>query len=162
MMAQAVLSARTDVARFWSQHESGGATKHSYLILLGIKALDTPGLLRRIERGLSYKAWERFSRNTELSKADLMSLVQIPPRTLTRRKEKGRLEPDESDRLVRATRVFAKAILLFEGDATRARRWFTSSQLALGGARPIDYAVSDVGAREVEALIGRLEHGIPS
>ena len=161
-MTQTASSARPDVTRFWSQHETGGTTKHSYVILLGMKALDTADLLRRIEQGLSYKVWERFLRNTELSKADLVSLVQIPPRTLTRRKERGRLDPDESDRLVRATRVFANAILLFEGDVTKARRWFTSSHVALGGARPIDYAASGVGAREVESLIGRLEHGIPS
>lgn len=152
----------TDVRRFWSRHVAGQAGKHAYLILLGLKAMDSAGLLRRIEAGLPYRSWEAFLRNSELGRAELIDLVRIPPRTLTRRKERGRLEPDESDRLARAARVFGGAILLFEGDAQGARRWFTSPQIALGGARPIDYAASDVGAREVEALIGRLEHGIPA
>jgi putative toxin-antitoxin system antitoxin component (TIGR02293 family) len=74
----------------------------------------------------------------------------------------GRLQPDESDRLVRAARIFAQAVGLFEGDEEAARRWLTSPQPALGGSTPWDYAATEIGAREVENLIGRLEHGIPS
>jgi putative toxin-antitoxin system antitoxin component (TIGR02293 family) len=51
---------------------------------------------------------------------------------------------------------------LFEGDANAARQWLTAPQPALGGSTPGDYAATELGAREVENLIGRLEHGIPS
>jgi putative toxin-antitoxin system antitoxin component (TIGR02293 family) len=72
------------------------------------------------------------------------------------------LRPDESDRLVRAARVFSQAVGLFEGDGNAARQWLTVPQPALGGSTPWEYAATDLGAREVEGLIGRLEHGIPS
>lgn len=87
----------------------------------------------------------------------LAELAQIPPRTLARRKEEGRLDPDESDRLLRASRVFGRALALFEGDVDAARTWLSAEQPALGGMAPLELATTDVGAREVENLIGRLE-----
>jgi uncharacterized protein (DUF2384 family) len=51
---------------------------------------------------------------------------------------------------------------LFEGDGDAARSWLTARQPALGGMAPLEFAGTDVGAGEVESLIGRLEHGIPS
>jgi len=139
-----------------------GLSRNYYLLLLGLKAAETPELLRRIKVGLGYSSWESFIRNTDLRKEDAVDLVQISPRTLSRRKEEGRLHPDESDRLIRAARIFALTSELFDGDVDSARQWLTTAQPALGGSTPIEYAASEVGAREVEALIGRLEHGIPS
>jgi putative toxin-antitoxin system antitoxin component (TIGR02293 family) len=103
---------------------------------------------------------ERFRRNTSLPVELILALVDIPRRTLTRRKRTGRLRPGESDRLVRAARVFGRALQLFEGDRDAALEWLTSSQRALGGAVPIDLVTREVGARDVEQLIGRLEYGV--
>ena len=58
------------------------------------------------------------------------------------------------------SRVFARAIELFEGDDRAARRWLSAPQRALGGAVPLTLAKTEVGAREVERLVGRLEHGV--
>ena len=79
---------------------------------------------------------------------------------MTRRKRDGRFLPDESDRLLRASRLFGKTLELFETDRDTATEWLTTAQPALGGAVPIDLAKSEVGAREVERLLGRLEHGV--
>ena len=57
-------------------------------------------------------------------------------------------------------RVFGKALELFEGDARAAERWLSSPRRALGGATPLELARTEDGAGEVEALIGRLEHGV--
>ena len=137
-------------------------SRNSYILLLGLEVRQIPELLERIKKGLGYNSWESFIRNTDLRKEDAVNLVQISPRTLSRRKEEGRLHPDESDRLTRAARIFALTSELFDGDIDSARKWLTASQPALGGSTPIEYASTDVGAREVESLIGRLEHGIPS
>ena len=82
-------------------------------------------------------------------------------RTLARRKEAGRLEPSESDRVARISRVFARAIDLFDGNVDSARAWLTQPSNALGDRTPLEFARTDAGAIEVEHLIGRLEHGIP-
>ena len=89
-----------------------------------------------------------------------MAFVNIPRRTLTRRKREGVFAPDESDRLLRAARVFGRTLELFDGDRDRALDWLTTPQPGLGGAIPLQMARTDVGAREVERLVGRLEQGV--
>jgi len=49
---------------------------------------------------------------------------------------------------------------LFEGDVAAVHRWLTRPNRALGYVPPLSYAKTEVGAREVEDLIMRLEHGI--
>lgn len=149
------------VAEFRQRYRSGRrGGQHLHLTLLGLEPVDTVRLLKQLQAGLKYRALEQFQINADLSTEQVADLVQIRPRTLSRRKEQGRLMPDESDRLVRASRVFGRALELFEGDAPSARRWLLSPQLALGGAAPLTIARTDAGAREVEDLVGRLEHGV--
>ena len=81
--------------------------------------------------------------------------------TFHRRKAEGRLTSDESDKVVRFARLIGKAIEVF-GNDDDARRWLSSPQFGLGGAVPLDYAETEVGAREVEDLLGRIEFGVYS
>jgi len=151
----------SDLSRFWGEIESGGwGADHPYLLLLGLDPVDTPRLVERVEEGFSFRELEHLRQNMGLSREEMAELVQIRPRTLDRRKKEGRLHPDESDRLLRASRVFGRAIALFEGNAEGALRWLSSPQGALGGALPLEMARTEIGAREVEGLIGRLEHGV--
>jgi putative toxin-antitoxin system antitoxin component (TIGR02293 family) len=90
----------------------------------------------------------------------LGAIVGIPERTLARRRVSRRLTPDESERLLRISAVFEDAVNLFEGDVAGAVTWLTTSRKALGDRSPLEYARTETGAREVENLIGRLEHGI--
>jgi len=133
---------------------------HPYVHYLGLRSFKTSVLLERINEGLSYAAFERLQKHFAVSAQELGRAVLISNRTLNRRKKEGRLEPDESDRLVRLSRIFGLVLQLFEGDDDSARDWLASKQIGLGGARPMDLVSSEVGAREVEALIGRLEHGV--
>jgi putative toxin-antitoxin system antitoxin component (TIGR02293 family) len=149
-----------DVGRFREFLARGGPGAHAYVVLLGLDTFDAPHLMRAVKNGFPYRTLERFQRNTGLPLDLLIELVDIPRRTLARRKRDGRLGRDESDRLLRASRVFARALALFEGDRDAATEWLTARQPALGGAVPIALAKTDLGAREVEALAGRLEHGV--
>ena len=119
-------------------------------------------IYQQVRRGLSYSAFQHLQRNLALPTRTVAELADIPSRTLARRREDGRLDPDESDRLVRVSRVYGRALELFEGDAAQALRWLSSPQPALGGTVPFELAKTDVGAREVDHLVGRLEHGIPA
>ena len=133
-----------------------------YVALLGIKANSTLDILKRMEAGFSFRSFEKFQRTVALPLGELARLIQVKPRTLTRRKAEGRFQPDESDRLLRASRLFQMAVDLFEGDIAAARIWVASSKKALGGKTPLEFARTEVGAREVENLIGRLEYGVYS
>ncbi len=89
-------------------------------------------------------------------------LIQVEPRTLTRRKAEGRFQPDQTDRLLRASRLFQMAVDMFEGDISADRIWAVSSKKALGGKTPLEFARTEVGAREVKNPIGHLEYGVYS
>jgi putative toxin-antitoxin system antitoxin component (TIGR02293 family) len=133
---------------------------YAYLALLGLRIFALTDLLRAIERGLPFQAFERLQRHVGLEIEQIAALIHIPRRTLTRRREQGRFLPEESDRLVTAARLLGKALDLFEGDADATRRWLQSRHKALGGAVALDVAKTEVGAREVETLIDQLEQGI--
>jgi putative toxin-antitoxin system antitoxin component (TIGR02293 family) len=156
-----VEKATADVEAFRERISSGKrGGDHVYVLLLGMKKFETDELLKQVEKGFPFRVMERLGRNLDLSMKDLAELAQIRLRTLHRRKEEGRLQPDESDRLLRVSRVFARAIELFEGDARAARHWLSAPQRALGGATPLSLAKTELGALEVQRLIGRLEHGV--
>ncbi|MEO7964749.1 MAG: antitoxin Xre/MbcA/ParS toxin-binding domain-containing protein [Gemmatimonadaceae bacterium] len=151
-----------DVAELWKRVREGHRDGHYYVALFGLRKYDPLHLFDQIQHGLTYAAFVRFQRNSTLPQQVLARAVDIPERTLARRKESGRFEPGESDRLVRISRIVARAIELFEGNADDARQWLTNPARALGGRTPIELASTDVGVIEVDNVIGRLEHGIPT
>ena len=153
---------RSDLAEIRSRIRLGRRQGHFYAALLGLRTYEPLQLFEQVRKGLRYSAFVRFQRNTNLSMKALSELTQIRSRTLTRRKATGKLDPQESDRLLRASRLFGRALELFEGDDEAARDWLLSEQPALGGFAPLELAKSEIGAQEVESLIGRLEYGIPS
>jgi putative toxin-antitoxin system antitoxin component (TIGR02293 family) len=89
------------------------------------------------------------------------SKLSLSKATLHRRKAGARLGPAESERDVRFARLMGKAVEVMECEEN-AHQWLTSPQLGLGGATPLDYARTEVGAREVEDLLGRIEYGVYS
>ena len=133
---------------------------HAYTVLLGLDYFDLPSVLKAVEKGFSWKCFERFVRNIALPAETIAEIIGIPKRTLARRKVEGRLKPDESDHLLRLARVFAKSLHLFAGDAEAARLWLTDLNMALGNIAPLEYARTEIGANEVENLVGRIQHGV--
>lgn len=96
-----------------------------------------------------------------LTPDELYDLV-IPRRTFARRQEEREsLTPNESDRLVRVVRVIVRAIEIL-GDSEKAHSWLRRSNKALGGKQPISLLASDLGARLVEQILGRIEYGVYS
>jgi len=151
-----------DLTIFQSALRAGRLGPYAYVALLGLRQYDPLTIDAHVRKGFAYSAFERFAKNVELPAVRLAELTGIPARTLARRKEEGRLAPEESDRLARVSRLFARALELFEGDTVGARDWLSRPQSALGQRIPIELAATDIGAQEVERLVGRLEYGIPT
>ena len=126
---------------------------------VGIPVADLHDLIGRVEAGLPYRAIEKLHKASGLPVTAITDLLNIPQRTLARRRSTGKLSPDESERLLRIATIFEKALDLFEGDVASARGWLLTPKKALAGQTPFHFARTELGAREVEALIGRLEHG---
>jgi putative toxin-antitoxin system antitoxin component (TIGR02293 family) len=116
--------------------------------------------IREIERGLPYRRVEKLTSELDETDSKIAHLVQIAPRTLARRKQEGTLKPDESERVDRIERIYHLATELFEGDKVQAVNWLKQPNRGLANRPPLDFARTEIGAREVENLIGRLEHGV--
>lgn len=126
---------------------------------LGLRVKNPADVISRVERGFSMAAMERLRRRLGLTVDEVADVVGASSRTLARRKEAGRLDAAESDRLYRLARLYERAVNVFETE-DEARRWFHLQQWALGGSTPLDYARTDPGAREVEALLDRIDYGV--
>jgi putative toxin-antitoxin system antitoxin component (TIGR02293 family) len=118
-------------------------------------------LIKMIQAGLPARELKDLQTNLDVPMEKLVPMLGISKATLHRRMAGGRLGPAESDRVVRLARLMDKAVAVMES-VESARRWLTSPQFGLGGAVPLDYAGTEVGAREVEDLLGRIEDGVYS
>lgn len=127
------------------------------------KRKTTVGVLathRNIQTGFAFRDLEAFQQESQLPIDAIQRVLSLPPRTFQRRKSEGRLKAVESDRLWRLVRLFGLAKELFEGDTTAASEWFQNPVEGLGRRTPLEMSETEAGAREVENLIGRLEHGV--
>lgn len=114
----------------------------------------------RIRSGLPAASAMAFKEALGLTNEQLAAVLGVSPRTLARLDPaRSQLDAVSGDRLVRSARLYAIAADVLE-DAPAAAQWLKSPQRALGGAVPLELAQTDVGARAVEALLGRMEHGV--
>jgi putative toxin-antitoxin system antitoxin component (TIGR02293 family) len=129
-------------------------------VSLGLGASTTAELIRRVQRGLSYTSLRKFAGSSGLRVSELAPVLGIPERTLARRRVSGKLAPEESERLLRISNLFEKAVRMFDGEVGPAVQWLTTPKKYLQNEAPLRYARTELGAREVENLLGRLEHGV--
>jgi putative toxin-antitoxin system antitoxin component (TIGR02293 family) len=125
------------------------------------KAKHPTDLIRKIQKGLRFSELETLQNSIDLPFEQLAAKLSISRSTLQRRKAAGRLSPDESDKVMRLQRLLEHATNVF-GDIEKARAWLKFPQRGLGGAVPLDYAETEVGAREVDNLLGRIDYGVYS
>ena len=125
------------------------------------KAKHPAELIRRIQKGLSFSELKALQDSIDIPFEQLAAKLSISRSTLQRRKAAGRLSPDESDKVLRFSRLLRQAADLF-GDIGKARAWLKHPQYGLGGAVPLDYAETEIGAREVDNLLGRIDYGVYS
>jgi len=126
---------------------------------LSAKAKHSSELIRKIQKGLRFSELETLQNSIALPFEQLAAKLAISRSTLQRRKAAGRLSPDESDKVMRLSRLLEHATNVF-GDIEKARAWLKFPQRGLGGAVPLDYAETEVGAREVDDLLGRIEYSV--
>ena len=136
------------------------AHPHWYGNLIGLKADRVELLIGEVNKGFSYGVLGKLVKTLSIPLKDVVEAARINPRTLPRRKATGRFQPDESERLLRLARITGRALELFEGDLAGARRWLNEAQPGLNQQTPLAMSRTEIGAREVEYLIGRLEHGV--
>jgi putative toxin-antitoxin system antitoxin component (TIGR02293 family) len=93
------------------------------------------------------------------SDEEIWALV-VPKRTLARRVAKSEpLTVEETDRALRLERIATLADRVF-GNPVKAHRWMRKPKHLLDGRTPVDFLATEAGARQVEEMLYRIEHGI--
>lgn len=126
---------------------------------IDVKAENTDQLIAQLKKGLSTESFDRLKDRLNISDNVLSKIVQIPKRTLDRRRQTGRLKTDESERILRLAQVYDMAFDVF-GEQKKAESWLKKPARGLGGKIPLEYADTDLGAHEVINLLGRIDHGV--
>lgn len=117
--------------------------------------------IERIHAGLNFSAVQNLQKALDVPLEQLARVLGMSRATLHRRKIQGKIDEKESEKLVRYQRLLKKAEDVF-GDSGSAREWLTRKQAGLGNAVPLEFARTELGAREVENLLGRIEYGVYS
>jgi putative toxin-antitoxin system antitoxin component (TIGR02293 family) len=111
-----------------------------------------------IREGFPPAVVKEVMRASGLTLKELASALDLSPRSLQRRRRSGRLARYESDRLYRLARIVAIANE-YLGDRKRALRWLKHPNRALGGLAPVAAIDTELGARQVESILGRIAYG---
>ncbi len=124
------------------------------------RRLKSPDDIREaIHSGIPFQALIAMTKNFRLDLSRMGKILRVPSRTMARRKLKHRFSVPESDRLIRVARVIAYAAEVF-GTRDKASTWLTRPNRALQHEAPVDLLDTDIGTREVETILGRIEHGM--
>jgi len=122
---------------------------------------DYIAVIHRVRAGLPYAALNAVATRYGIPAAALARVIDLPARTLARRKKEGRFSATESDRLARVARAAASAEDVLES-RDNAGRWLQKPNRALGGVAPLDLLSSDLGAEQVETILVRIDYGVYS
>jgi putative toxin-antitoxin system antitoxin component, TIGR02293 family len=130
-------------------------------IVLPLQAGSPSQLRDAVRQGLPFSAFEALAKQLQLTQQQVTAVLGIPPRTLARRKASRQLTPQESDRVYRVARAIDQAADCL-GSVDKAHQWLKSPNRALAGEIPLDLLDTEIGARQVEEVLLRLNYGIYS
>ncbi|MFO1458616.1 MAG: RES domain-containing protein [Verrucomicrobiota bacterium] len=106
-------------------------------------------LIWSLQSGLPFAELDDIQQNLGIPMEKLVPVLGISKASLHRRKAVGRLDPAESDRVVRLARLLGQAASVMES-VDDGRRWLRSPALGLGGAVPLEFQNRGGSARSGE------------
>jgi putative toxin-antitoxin system antitoxin component (TIGR02293 family) len=128
--------------------------------ILGRRVRSIRDLEKTISRGLPKRALRLAAERVYSTAGEAQRIMfrVVPQATFKRR---TRLSARESERTERLARVIAAAEYAWNA-RDDAREWLTKPHPELGQRTPLDSAMTELGARQVEELLDRLFYGIPA
>lgn len=126
--------------------------------ILGVEVKSDRDLEKVILKGLPCEAIAKIIDRIYPQQTD--KYYQLVPRsTLIRRQKQGSpLSVEESQKAERMARVFSFAVEVW-GNEEQAREFMKKSHPMLDDRSPFDASLSELGARQVEQILGRLMFG---
>jgi putative toxin-antitoxin system antitoxin component (TIGR02293 family) len=134
--------------------------------VLGLHVPDGPmtsllELSDAVERGLPKATLRNVASRVFTDAAEQRAMMYriVPEATYKRRRD--RLSPAESERTERMARVIAMAEDIWQ-DREQTRRFLTTPHAEIGGKTPLEAAMTELGARQAEAVMARILYGLPA
>ena len=126
--------------------------------VLGREVKSEADLALLIHHRMDLRVLTHFKKWVGFSEQEISQFI-IPERMQKRRRlKKEPLTIDESDRVVRLTRIQSMAEDVF-GDADKANRWLREKLGILDGNPPLELAQTESGARVVEQILAKIDWG---
>ncbi len=127
--------------------------------ILGMPAASDSEVRGAVRKGYPFRVLDEVSKRLARPTQEINAVLGIPARTFARRKVTRYFTPEESDRIYRLARTVQLSIDVL-GDEEKARAWLGTPNRALGGEVPFGLLDTDIGARQVEAVLLRIAYGI--
>jgi putative toxin-antitoxin system antitoxin component (TIGR02293 family) len=125
---------------------------------LGVDVASAADLARVVFIRIPLKALAHVTRTGSFSETEIQHFI-IPARTRRHRQQRReRLTVEESDRLVRLTRIQALAEDVF-GNTAKANTWLRDPLAELNGNPPLELAQTEAGARVIEQILAKIDWG---
>ena len=115
--------------------------------VFGRNLANQPDLRQAIREGFPHGVVAELMKSSGLTLRELAESLDLSARSLQRRRRSGRL-----------ARIVALAQESL-GDRESAARWLKRSNRALGGFTPVSVIDTELGARQVEQVLGRIAYG---
>lgn len=126
---------------------------------ISLEHTDPQSLIALCKSGFSAQTFDEVAKCLQIPDLRLAGIIHIPKSTLIRRKRDGRFNFEESERLYRIVRLYNLAAKVL-GTTDNAREWLRTPSGDFEGRTPLDYADTEIGAREVEAVLDRISDGV--
>jgi putative toxin-antitoxin system antitoxin component (TIGR02293 family) len=121
--------------------------------------MPTTRAVKVIRAGLPARAFVGVAEVLHLTVDELAGKLGVSARTIRDQQKKlARLSSENTGKLVRIARIQHQARKIFSTNEA-VSDWLSSPAPALDGALPIDLVDTDLGAREVEAVLNGIAYG---
>ena len=127
-------------------------------LLFGRTLRTAADLQLAIREGFPQSVIHSLMQAAGISLKELAAILDVSSRSLQRRRRSGKLARFESDRLYRVARIVALAKQSI-GDAGLAVQWLKRPSRALAGKIPLQIIDTELGARAVENVLGKIAYG---
>jgi putative toxin-antitoxin system antitoxin component (TIGR02293 family) len=124
-----------------------------------VAEMPTTRAVKVIRAGLPARAFVGVAEVLHLTVDELAGKLGVSARTIRDQQKKlTRLSSENTGKLVRIARIQHQARKIFSTNEA-VSGWLSSPAPALEGALPIDLVDTDLGAREVEAVLNGIAYG---
>jgi len=128
--------------------------------VLGQTVKDSLAMSNLIIQGLPVKAAMVLKQRLNIPVESYFAAIGISKKQFERYTEDDHLPIKIGDQVFRLAKIYKLAMEVFEDNSTSAITWLREPQPGLSNEPPLSLLRTEVGAREVEELLYRIEYGM--